>query len=204
MLSKPLRRLLYGVSALVIVLASVLRWGSRLLIAEDALPAHVDLAVVLQGSMSGEKARLAGAIDLVQRGVADRLIVSLPEEGFWGQEIPPVALNYMKANYGDAIAARVAFCETGPQVDSTEKEADALVKCIRDNGSQKITVVTSAYHTRRAGIIWKRVIQKQEPQLHLWMHAVSDPEFNAGRWWDNRTSAKTWLLETMKLITTVL
>jgi DUF218 domain len=204
MRSKLLRRIGYGAAALVVLLACLLKGGGRLLVAPDALPSHADTAAVLQGSLAGEKARLAGAIELVQRGTADWLLLSIPKKGFWDQEIPPVALDYLKTKYGNEVAARVVFCETGPKVDSTEREAEVLVACMRQRGWHNVTVVTSDYHTRRAGIIWKRVIRKQDPQIRLWMHAVSDPEFNASRWWAERTSAKTWLLESMKLITTVL
>src|SRR2546430_17740826 len=99
MLSKPLRRSLYVIAALVVVLACVLRWGSRMLVAHDALPSRTDCAVVLQGSLNGEKARLAGAIELLQRGAANDLLLSIPEKGFWDQDILPVALNYLKTTY---------------------------------------------------------------------------------------------------------
>jgi hypothetical protein len=201
---KLLRRIGYGAAALVVIFAFLLKSGGRLLVAPDALPSHADTAVVLQGSLAGEKARLAGAIELVQRGAADWLLLSIPKKGFWDQEIPPVALEYLKTKYGNAVAARVVFCEMGPKVDSTEHEAEVLVACMREHGWHNVTVVTSDYHTRRAKIIWKRVIEKQDPQVHLWVHAVSDPEFNPSRWWAERTSAKTWFLESLKLMTTVL
>jgi uncharacterized SAM-binding protein YcdF (DUF218 family) len=202
--SKPVRSSFYGLAIFVILLACILEWGSRILVKQDAMPPHVDCAVVLQGSLNGEKARLAGAIELVQRGIAGRLLLSIPEKGFWDQDIRPVALDYLKSKYGQDIATQVVFCETGSKVDSTEREAEVLAGCIHEQGWNKVTVVTSDYHTRRAGIIWRRVIQKRDPQMHLWMHAVSDPEFNPSRWWAERASAKTWLMESMKLITTVL
>jgi hypothetical protein len=202
--SSPLRRPVHLIAVLAILLACLLKWGARILVAEGALPSHVDCAVVLQGSMTGEKARLAGAIELVRRGIADQLLLSIPEKGFWDQDIQPVAIDYLKTRYGGEITTHIVFCQTGPQVDSTEREADVLAGCIREHGWRNVTVVTSDYHTRRAGIIWRRVIRKQDPQTHISVRAVSDPEFNADRWWAERTSAKTWLMESIKLITAVL
>jgi uncharacterized SAM-binding protein YcdF (DUF218 family) len=201
---KLLRRIAYVAAALVVILACLLKWGSRLLVAPDALPPHADSAVVLQGSIAGEKARLAGAMELLRRGNANEVLLSIPQKGFWDQDIRPLALDYLKARYGNELTVRVAFCETPPQVDSTESEAEVLVECIHQHGWRNITVVTSDYHTRRAGIIWRRVIGKQDPKIHFWVNGVSDPEFYAKRWWAQRTSAKTWLLESMKLITTLL
>jgi hypothetical protein len=205
MRSRLRRTLVYVVSAFVLLLpACVLKWGSRILVKQDPLPSHVECAVVLQGSLNGEKARLAGAITLLQEGIANEVLVSIPEKGFWGQDIQPVALNYLKTKFGEQIATHIVFCQSGSNVDSTEREAEVLLGCIREHGWRHITVVTSDYHTRRAGIIWRRVIRKQPQPINVWLHAVADPEFHENRWWAERTSAKTWVLELMKLIAALL
>ena len=54
------------------------------------------------------------------------------------------------------------------------------------------------YHTRRAGIIWKR-FSAQNPNIRLWIIGVDDPEFQRP-WWRNRKSAKIFFLEFTKLI----
>jgi uncharacterized SAM-binding protein YcdF (DUF218 family) len=64
-------------------------------------------------------------------------------------------------------------------------------------------VVTSNYHTRRAGIIWRRVIREQKLPVKLSMEGVEDPEFTPAGWWRQRQYAKTWLLETTKLLWTI-
>src|SRR3979411_2656162 len=51
-----------GAAAAVLCL---LFWGSNLLVASDKLPPRVDAAVVLQGSITAEKARIAGALNLL-------------------------------------------------------------------------------------------------------------------------------------------
>ena len=190
--------------ATVIILLCLLRWGGDLLISTDPVPARVDAAVVLQGSSIGERARLAGAMSLLQQGIPNRVLLSVPNESYWGASIPPMARGYIEKNYGSDAAGRVDFCETGADVNSTEEEARALDACVDQHGWQTIVVVTSDYHTRRAGMIWRRTLKQRDPRLSLSVQAVNDPEFQARGWWRKRLYAKTWLLEFTKLVWTEL
>ena len=188
--------------AAVVIAFCCLRWGGELLIANRSLPSHVDAAIVLQGSIAAEKVRIAGAVNLLQRRVADRVLLSVPKESYWGQSIPPVARAYLERTYGSDLAARVDFCETSGEVDSTAQEAQALRPCISAHHWQSIVIVTSNYHTRRAGIIWRK-IGRHEPQLGIGIDGVADPEFQQP-WWRHRQSAKIFLMESTKLVWTVL
>jgi hypothetical protein len=180
-----------------------LRWGGYLLISTDPIPAHVDEAVVLQGSILGEKARIAGAAQLVQQGIAGRMFVSVPKESYWGQAVSPISYRYIERTYGGEIASRTDFCETGPDVNSTETEATELIGCLQQRGSNSVAVVTSDYHSRHAGIIWRRALRRQHSSSRLLIHGVVDPEFHAAGWWRDRLSAKTWLGESTKLLWTL-
>ncbi len=188
-----------GAAACVICL---LFWGSNLLVASAQLPPHVDAAVVLQGSITAEKTRIAGALNLLQQGISDRILVSIPPESYWGQSMPQLARSYIERNYGSTVAAKVDFCETGPEVDSTEQEAQAICGCIQQHGWQSIVVVTSDYHTRRAGLAWRRAIKRRFPQIRIWVDGVPDPDFQR-LWWRSRRSAKIWLTECLKLVWTL-
>jgi uncharacterized SAM-binding protein YcdF (DUF218 family) len=185
-------------AAAILIAICLLRWGGDLLIASDPAPPHVDAVVVLQGSIVAEKARIAGAMNLLRRGEADRALLSVPKESYWGQSIPPVARSYVERNYGSDIAARVDFCETSEDVNSTVEEAQADSPCIKEHHWQSIVIVTSNYHTRRAGMLWRRMA-RHEPKLHIWIEGVTDPDFQQP-WWRHRQSAKTWLMETAKLV----
>src|SRR5215468_5007720 len=55
----------------VVLALSFLRWGGYLLVARNRLPEHVDVAVVLQGSVAGERPRMATAMTMLQRGSAE-------------------------------------------------------------------------------------------------------------------------------------
>jgi uncharacterized SAM-binding protein YcdF (DUF218 family) len=195
----PLFRVIKWLIAVAVVIAlCLLLWGGDLLIASDPLPEHVDAAIVLQGSIAAEKVRIAGAIDLLRQGVADRALLSVPKESYWGQSIPPVARTYLEHNYGTDLTARVDFCEMGEEVNSTWEEAQAVRLCIQERHWQSIVIVTSNYHTRRSGIIWRNVT-KNDPKTRIFIRGVIDPEFQQP-WWRHRQSAKVWVLETTKLV----
>jgi uncharacterized SAM-binding protein YcdF (DUF218 family) len=199
--AKPLFRLLWLLAAAIVIAVCLLHWGGDLLIAEDPAPQHVDAAVVLQGSIVAQKVRIAGAMNLLQRGVADRVLLSVPKESYWGESILPGARSYLERNYGSDLGDRVDFCETSEDVDSTLQEVQAVRPCIQAHHWQSIVIVTSNYHTRRAGIIWRRM-NRLEPRIHIWIEGVTDPEFQQP-WWRHRQSAKIWLMETTKLVWTV-
>jgi uncharacterized SAM-binding protein YcdF (DUF218 family) len=189
-------------AAAIVIAVCLLFWGANLLIASEPAPGHVDAAIILQGSIVSEKARIAGAMNLVRRGVADRVLLSVPKESYWGQSVPPVARAYLEHTYGKDLAARIDFCEISGEVDSTAQEARALRPCIQEHHWQSVVIVTSNYHTRRAGMLWKRT-NRSDPKIHMWVEGVADPEFQQP-WWRHRQSAKIWLMETSKLVWSVL
>lgn len=186
--------------ALLAILLPLLRWGGYLLVASNSLPAHAQGAVVLQGSILGEMARVAGAALLLREGTVDQVLLSVPQESYWGQSVPDAARGYLDKHYGSEIADRFVFCETGPDVDSTQQEAEALIACIRQRGWRSIVVVTSNYHTRRAGWIWRKALRSVQPPVSLGIDGVPDPEFQPQGWWRNRLYAKTWFYEFTKLL----
>lgn len=197
--SKPLRVLLWASAVSVMAVLGLVFWGGDLLIGSDQAPDHADVAVVLQGSVVAQKTRIAGAMSLLQRGVTNRVVLSIPSETYWGQPVAPVARGYLERNYGNEAAGRVDFCETGPDVDSTEQEAQALSTCVHEHQWRTVVVVTSNYHSRRARMIWRRILKKQYPETQVWVQGVTDPDFRL-RWWSSRRSAKIWLMEFSKLI----
>lgn len=197
-----LRFLLWSAIAAAVLALSLLRWGGFLLISSDPLPLRVQGAVVLQGSVLGENARVAGAVRLLQQGTTAQILLSVPRESYWGQPVAPIAQAYIEKTYGQEVAGHIVFCETD-DVDSTEQESQSLADCIQARGWSSIALVTSDYHTRRAGIIWKRLLRRRHSSVQLWIHAVADPEFHASGWWRERRSAKTWVLESTKLLWTL-
>ncbi len=184
--------------ALVLIVLAILQWGGYLLVSTDTVPPRADGAIVLQGSPVSEDARIAGAVRLLQHNVVDRILLSIPETGYWGQSLPSLVRAYLQKQYGDEIADRFEFCETGPSVDSTEQEAQAVMPCIQKRQWQSIVVVTSNFHSRRAGIIWRRT-WKAKSSIVIGVDGVADPSFSPDGWWRHRMYAKTWFFESIKL-----
>jgi len=196
---RPIKVWLACVVMAVTILVAGLRWGGYLLISTDPLPAHVDGAVVLQGSTLGEKARVAGAMRLLRQGVTPYILLSIPPTAYWDEPVRPVASAYLERTYGADAAQHVYFCEVGPSINSTEGEAQSLETCIQEHGWKSVAVVTSNYHSRRAGMLWRRMLRRQHSSLQIWMDGVPDPEFQPGGWWRERLYAKTWFFEFTKL-----
>jgi|SRR5580700_7151431 hypothetical protein len=193
-----MRALQWLLAAAIVLGLCWLRWGSDFLIASDPVPGHVDAAIVLQGSIAAEKVRIAGAIALLRRGVADRVLLSVPKESYWGQSVPPVARTFLEKTYGSELAGRVDFCEISGDVNSTAQEAQAIGPCLQEHQWQSVVVVTSDYHTRRAGMIWRRTARHDNLKIHVSIEGVADPDFQRP-WWRHRQSAKVFLMESAKL-----
>ena len=198
---RTLRVILWMLAGVILIALCTALFGSGLLIAEAPPPGRVDAAVVLQGSIAAEKVRIGGAVHLLQSGVTDRILVSIPRESYWGQPIAEVASAFIETNYGRDVAAKIDFCETSPEVDSTRQEAESLRGCIQQRHWNSIVVMTSEYHTRRAGFLWRRAMRQTDTQV--WIEGVTDPEFQK-QWWRGRRSAKTFFLESSKLVWTLI
>jgi DUF218 domain len=188
---------LVGLFALLVL--GFLRWGGYLPVAGDSVPEHVDAAVVLQGSITSENGRTAAAMALLQRGSANRVVISVPRESYWEQEIPPIARPYLEKKYGTDLAGRVDFCNTEPDIASAQQEAQALSSCIREHGWKNIALLTSNYQSRRVRVIWRKTLSKGDPSVYVSVEGVPDPNYQPRGWWRQRLYVETWLSESAKL-----
>jgi uncharacterized SAM-binding protein YcdF (DUF218 family) len=189
--------------ALALFVLAMLRWGGYLLIKSEPLPRRADGAVILQASLPSENARIAGAVQLLQQGTVDKVLLSIPKQGYWNLSLPDLAHSYLQKQYGDEIASQISFCETAPNVDSTEQEALAIMPCIQQYHWHSLIVVTSNFHSRRAAMIWHRTWRRVQPPVQLYVDGVADPLFQPEGWWRHREYAKTWFFESTKLFWTI-
>jgi uncharacterized SAM-binding protein YcdF (DUF218 family) len=141
---------------------------------------------------------------LLQQGLIDHVLVSVPGETDWGEWVPDMARRYIAQHYSPETAARTVLCETDRSVNSTGEEAAALRRCLQDRGWRSIVVVTSNFHSRRAQLIWRRAVANANPPFEVSVHGVSDGDFEPAGWWRKRLYAKTWILELTKLVWTCL
>jgi uncharacterized SAM-binding protein YcdF (DUF218 family) len=154
-------------------------------------PVPADLIVVLAGDFSGN--RILTAADLVKRGFAHQALVSGPS-GAYGMYESDLAIPFA-VHHGFPEAYFIPL----PNDDrSTKDEANDVLAELRRRRAQRVDIVTSNYHTRRAGNIYRA----KASGLEIYMVAAPDPDFTPDTWWKNREGRKTFVLEWMKTVAT--
>lgn len=181
-----------------LVVTTVAWGGGALLVAPDPLPAYADVLVVLAGSAHSEEARLEEAVRLLREGRADRVVFSARQVSYWGEWVPDLMRRHLERLYGTEQARRAVLCSHN--ADSTLQEAQALRTCLEQRGWRTVVVVTSNYHTRRTRHAWREVFSEAHPPVQVFVHGVSDGDFEPRGWWRTRRYAKTFAVETTKLI----
>jgi uncharacterized SAM-binding protein YcdF (DUF218 family) len=156
-------------------------------------PAPADIIVVLAGDGSGN--RILKAAELARLGFAPEILVSGPE-GFYGSYESELAIGFAeKQGY-----PREWFTALPNKAKSTMDEAHVVVTELRRRGIRRFLVVTSDYHTRRAGRVYRRLA----PDAEVRVVASPDRYFHSDSWWHNREGRKTFVLEWEKTIATCL
>src|SRR3974377_635087 len=112
---------------------------------EKAGPPHkADIAVVLGGDEFGN--RILTAAELTRTGYVPRVLVSGPS-GLYGYYECGLAIPFaVKHGWPESI-----FVPAPNDARSTREEAAALVPLMRRMGVRSFLLVTSDFHTRRAG-----------------------------------------------------
>ncbi|MBZ5674711.1 MAG: YdcF family protein [Acidobacteriia bacterium] len=162
--------------------------GSYLIQADP--PEKADIALVLAGD--GEGNRILKAAQLARRGYVSKVLVSGPS-GVYGQYECDLAIPFaVKSGYPASY-----FLHFENDALSTKEEAhDAIVR-LRQMGAHKVLLVTSDYHTRRAGKIYRTAA----PDLKFVVVAAPDKYFTSNGWWHNRQGEKIAFNEWTKTLT---
>jgi uncharacterized SAM-binding protein YcdF (DUF218 family) len=158
-------------------------------------PAPADIVVVLAGDYSGN--RILTAADLVRRGFAPKALVSGPS-GAYGLHETDLAIPFA-VHHGYPESYFIALPNDGR---STREEATDVLAALGKLRARRIDVVTSDYHTRRAGGIYRAAASRFDPGLEIHVVAAPDLYFTPAGWWKNRDGRKTFLLEWMKTVAT--
>jgi len=152
-------------------------------------PAHADLAVVLAGDFYGN--RILKGAELVREGYAPQALVSGPA-GLYGFHECDLAIPFaVKADFPKSDF--IAFPHNSK---STTEEIAAIVPELRKRKVHSVDLVTSDYHTRRAG----RIFHAAAPDIELHVVAAPDENFRAYGWWQTREGRKVFAIEWMKTI----
>ena len=192
------------VAAIVIVLAiagvAFLPFAGRYLMYEDPLEKS-DAIVVLAGA---RVERWLEGVELYRAGWAPRLVISPGR-----MEDAEIQLRGMGIRFpSDAELARDAIVQLKvpesavemlpAQLDNTAQEAAAVHELAAARHWQRVIVVTSKYHTRRARFAFVRELARTNVQV-LVRASRYDPS-KPDRWWTTRADTRYVASELEKLI----
>lgn len=155
----------------------------------EQAPEKADIGIVLAGDSRG--GRILKASELVKQGFVPKLLVSGPD-GMYGSHECDLEIPFaVRAGYPESY-----FVHFENTARSTRDEAQQAARVLRDMGVHRLLLVTSDYHTRRAG----RMFRDALPGVEVIVVASSDPYFSTGGWWKNREGQKTALYEWLKTV----
>jgi uncharacterized SAM-binding protein YcdF (DUF218 family) len=161
--------------------------AGKVLVVDD--PAKSDVIVVLAGETERRPAR---GLELLDAGFGKRVLIDVPANTQiyrWPQV--ELAEKYVQ---GIPQAAAVQICPIASL--STKQETREVEKCLAGQAVERILLVTSDYHTRRALNIFRHEI----PGRTFSAAAAYDDRVFGTQWWRHREWAKTCLAEWVKVL----
>jgi uncharacterized SAM-binding protein YcdF (DUF218 family) len=163
---------------------AALRWKTTLSyvgasIVASGRPVHADLILVLGGDFWGP--RVLKAADLARLGYAPKVLISGPR--YRGRPEGELAIEYLA---GQRYATN-SFESFEHHAHSTLDETLALRPELIRRRVKRVILVTSAYHSRRALILFQLVCRG----IDFISVPAPDPYFHPDRWWSDENSR--WL-----------
>ena len=192
--TNSLRKFRTGFFLLILIIAAWVyhaTWLSFLghaLIQQDQ-PFEADAIVLLAGDSGGE--RIGKAVELAKAKLAPRILVSSAGHIFDTSE------GELSVSFAVKRGAPPGLFEVIQHgADSTKEEAEIMIAECRRRGLKKILLVSSDYHTNRAGKIFRIVA----PEMEIRTVGSMTQSFNPDSWWTNRAARKVWLMEAVKTV----
>lgn len=176
-------------AAVLLVFSSRILWSLGAVLNDGEPPRKADMIVVIGGDGRGN--RILTAAELAREGYAPKVFVS-GGGGFYGHHESDLAIDFaVQHGY-----PRDVFIPFHHPALSTKDEARADIGELRRLGVHKYLLVTSVYHTARAG----RIFRREGPDLDV--HTISAPDryWENGVWWKDREGRKIWFDETVRTI----
>jgi hypothetical protein len=173
-----------GLSALLVLFA--LHAGGLLVVDE---PQPSDVILVLAGETDRRPAR---ALQLLDQGYGRRVLIDVPAAAkVYGFTQVQLASQYIRTL---PQAASVAICPIDGL--STRDESREVARCLANQEGNRILIVTSEFHARRALSIFRHEVRGKSFSVAV---ARDDTQFGT-RWWTHRQWAKTCLDEWLRLL----
>lgn len=164
----------------------VFGWNSgKWLVVDEPQPS--DVIVVLAGETDYRPRR---ALQLLDQGMARRVLIDVPAQSM----IFNISEVELAQKYAHSLpeAASVEICPI--QGLSTRDESHDAEKCLALVGGNRVLLVTSEFHTRRALSIFRHEIRGKSFSVAA---AYNDTQFGT-RWWKHRQWAKTCVDEWLR------
>jgi uncharacterized SAM-binding protein YcdF (DUF218 family) len=161
------------------------------LVVSDPLE-HADLIYVFAGDFLGSRV-LLGA-QLGSQGWAPAVVLSGgPYQGHCACDL--------SANFAvEHGYPRTLFIPAPIAAKSTLDEAQAMRPLFHRLGAQRIILVTSNFHSRRAAQVFRLFL----PEFDFRMESSLDNDFHPDSWWKNPSERRLWFSEYQKMIGTFL
>ncbi|HYA16066.1 MAG TPA: YdcF family protein [Bryobacteraceae bacterium] len=189
--SRGRRLVFFGLVAVLLlaVFHQQILYGLGAMLVSAGPPQKADMVVVLGGDWKGT--RILKAAELVREGYAPRVLVS-GSPNIYGHLESEVAVDFITAKG----FPREDFIPTSDRNLNTVQEARNDLRLARARGVHRILLVTSEFHTGRAG----RIFRREGRDMEIVVVAADTPEWHHGRWWTDREGQKIWLGEFEKTI----
>lgn len=158
-------------------------------------------AILILGG--GIQSRLFHAIALYRYGISDLVLITNPA-------------NYIYNDFGGAIQSEVAqmkgaldFAHARYKIvpsknplgaQSTRDEALDVVDFLRQNPLDKIFIITSEFHSKRAYITFSDIFAKEGIKTEIYLFPAPNRIFNRANWHKSELGIARYLLETPKLL----
>jgi uncharacterized SAM-binding protein YcdF (DUF218 family) len=181
--------------------AQILGWIADQLIRNDTVE-RSDAIVLLAGGAIG--VRTLEAADLYLAGLAERVVVSpgtpSPASAELARRRVPLGQpGQLELDWLEALGVpRDVLAVLPGTVESTRDEATAAAAWCDANNIDSVIVVTSAYHTARAGFVFERVFGDRRVRIAVRASAFDD--FTRDAWWKGRTTLRTGIFELQRML----
>jgi uncharacterized SAM-binding protein YcdF (DUF218 family) len=171
----------------ILLCAAFARQAARFLVVDE--PMKSDAIVVLAGETN---TRPEEALKLLNEGIARHVFLDAEERNLiYDEQLVDIAHRYIEKR-GDEHSVSVCVIIGS----STFAEVRDVDRCLQSMNAHRVLIVTSDFHTRRAGMIFRHGLPQYE--IHT---AAARNEFQFGeKWWTNREWAKTTFDEWLKMI----
>lgn len=157
---------------------------------EDTLAKSDALVILSDDNFTGDRATRAA--ELFRAGFAPRVIAS-------GRRLRAYAgiAELIERDLVDRGVPQEAILRFPQDGDSTLEEAQELLPFAARQKWNRLIIVTSNYHTRRARYIYKRVFPAS---IEIRVAGARDAAYDPANWWYSRKGLKLFFTETVGMI----